>query len=130
MKIFDHTLRVLEIGLDQRTRRHEVLSGNIANADTPGFHGRDLDAGRATIRRVIQEGAAEVGASERLTGLIGDEADDVYEVAAPAGLDGNTVDLDRTMAGLAENGLEYAALAKSIRRKFALLRYVVTDGQG
>ncbi|RMG18790.1 MAG: flagellar basal body rod protein FlgB [Deltaproteobacteria bacterium] len=128
MKLFGHTLRVLEIGLDSRLRRHEILSGNVANADTPGYRGRDLDVRRATIRRVIDEAATASG--ETGVRVPGTPEDDVYEVDAPAGLDGNTVDIDRTMAGLAQNGLEYSALAKSIRKKLALLRYVVTDGQG
>ena len=43
-------------------------------------------------------------------------------------LDGNQVDLDRTMAGLAENSLQYGASAKAAGKKLAILRYVVSDG--
>jgi flagellar basal-body rod protein FlgB len=47
--------------------------------------------------------------------------------SAPS-IDGNGVDLDRTMAVLAENGLQYAAGAKAAGKKLAILRYVVSDG--
>ena len=40
MKIFDPTLATLERSLDARLARHEVLAGNLANANTPGFTAR------------------------------------------------------------------------------------------
>ena len=43
MKAFDPTLRLLERALDVRLARHNVLAGNLANADTPGFVPRDVD---------------------------------------------------------------------------------------
>ena len=45
-------------------------------------------------------------------------------------IDGNAVDLDRTMAGMAENSLQYGASARAAGKKLAILRYVVSDGQG
>jgi flagellar basal body rod protein FlgB len=44
------------------------------------------------------------------------------------GFDGNAVDLDRTMAGMAENGLQYGAAAKAAGKKLAILRYAVDGG--
>ena len=46
------------------------------------------------------------------------------------GLDGNGVDLDKTMVELARNSLLYGAAAKAVGKKLALLRYVATDGVG
>ena len=48
--------------------------------------------------------------------------------AAP-GLDGNAVDLDRTMGAIAENAIQYGAAAKAAAKKLAILRYVASDGQ-
>ena len=42
--------------------------------------------------------------------------------------DGNAVDLDRTMAGMAENGLQYGASAKAAGKKLAILRYSIDGG--
>jgi flagellar basal body rod protein FlgB len=47
--------------------------------------------------------------------------------SAPS-LDGNKVDLDRTMVALAENGLQYGASARAAGKKLAILRYVSSDG--
>ena len=42
-KLFNFTQQLLELSLRVRGARHEVLSANIANADTPGYRPRDLD---------------------------------------------------------------------------------------
>ena len=43
MTIFDSTHHTLERALDARLLRHNVLAGNLANVDTPGFTPRDVD---------------------------------------------------------------------------------------
>ncbi len=45
-----------------------------------------------------------------------------------AGLDRNSVDLDRTMVAMAENALLYGAAARAASKKLAILRYVASDG--
>jgi flagellar basal body rod protein FlgB len=45
-----------------------------------------------------------------------------------ASLDGNTVDLDRTMVAMAENALQYGASARAAGHKLAILKYVASDG--
>ena len=45
-------------------------------------------------------------------------------------IDGNGVDLDRTMAGMAENAIQYGASARAAGKKLAILRYVAGDGGG
>ena len=43
MKIFNNTFAQAETMLALRGRRMEVLSRNIANADTPNFKAQDLE---------------------------------------------------------------------------------------
>ncbi len=152
MKIFDRTLDGLERALDARLLRQNVLAGNIANANTPGFMPKDvdfesamastghrepgtaastfvappeepsiqapgnipLDAPRAALRPLSAEGSA----SPLLVNAAG---------AAP-GLDGNSVDIDRTMVAMAQNALQYSAAARSAGKKLAILRYAASDG--
>ena len=42
-KLFNFTHELLALSLRTRAARHEVLSANIANADTPGYRPKDLD---------------------------------------------------------------------------------------
>ena len=43
-------------------------------------------------------------------------------------LDDNSVDLDHTMSQLAENGVQFQTVAKTLQKKLGLLRYVAADG--
>jgi flagellar basal-body rod protein FlgB len=141
MRIFDPTMARLERALDVRLVRQNVLASNIANVDTPGFKPRDVDF---TSSMIAIEGAAKDsrGVDLPITPVAGAlaaplggglQARDLPIVEIPAGggsFDGNTVDLDRTMVAMAENALQYAANARAIGKKLAILRYVASDGNG
>jgi flagellar basal-body rod protein FlgB len=138
VKIFDATLGTLERALDVRLVEQNVLAGNVANADTPGYKPKELDfsaAMRAASTDASAEmmtttspghlgpnGAAVASASDIATSMVLEGRG-----TAPT-FDGNAVDLDRTMAGMAENGLQYGASAKAAGKKLAILRYAVDGG--
>ena len=46
--VHQHTMRI-------RNNRAEVLAGNLANADTPGFKARDLDFNEALVQAAHQQ---------------------------------------------------------------------------
>jgi flagellar basal-body rod protein FlgB len=133
MKLFDTTLAHLERSLDVRLVRQNVLSGDLANVDTPNYHPRDVDFAAAMASAEGGAGAQTVAATDprHLGGSDPSGAGDVPIVedagAAPT-LDGNRVDLDRTMTALAENGLAYGADARAASKKLAILRYAASDG--
>jgi flagellar basal-body rod protein FlgB len=140
MRVFDNTLARLERALDVRLVRQNVLSGNVANVDTPGFKPKDVDftATMAAIDGAAHDpGGVSLPTAPTLGGSTSDAsgmpANELPIVDVPAGgasFDGNTVDLDRTMVAMAENALQYGASAKAAGKKLAILRYVVSDGQG
>jgi flagellar basal-body rod protein FlgB len=118
----------LSRALDVRGARHQVLAGNLANIDTPGFTPQDVDFDGAM--RSFDDARAAAG---------GDGDGGVDPASAPIetqdsdafgaeGLDGNKVDLDKTMAALGENGMQYSATARTVEKKLAILRYVASDG--
>ena len=43
MKLFDSAFGIHERALTLRSQRMEILSRNIANADTPNFKAQDID---------------------------------------------------------------------------------------
>jgi flagellar basal-body rod protein FlgB len=142
MKLFDATLTTLERALDVRLTRQNVLAGNLANSDTPGFAPKDVDfaaamsaadgpagaAGSPTVAVAARAGDLPLGASGAAASAA-DPARFVTEVpGAGAGIDGNAVDVDRTLAAVAENAIQYGAAAKAASKKLAILRYVASDG--
>ncbi len=153
MRIFDQTFRTLERALDARLTRQGVLAGNLANVDTPGFIPREFDfakamgeGGAARPGGALAAGSADavaLPASGELpldlgtrtlplpgasSGPGGPSSDLASGVSNAPGLDGNAVDADRTLVALSENAIHYGAAAKAIAKKFAILRYVASDG--
>ncbi|HVE83614.1 MAG TPA: flagellar basal body rod protein FlgB [Myxococcales bacterium] len=136
MSLFDTTLWALERALDARLLRHTALAGNLANANTPGYQPRDVD-----FQAVLQQEqlslpapAAALAAEGRLSvpvpavpGLSG-APPIAAATGAAAGMDGNKVDPDRTLAAIAQNALQYGAAARAAGKKLAILRYVASDG--
>lgn len=143
MRIFDETLTRVERSLDVRLQRHGVLAGNLANIDTPAYKPRDVDfvaamgaafegqgVNRTDARHFdAQGGSLAVGVGGTTAGDAG-PAPVVEVTGSTPSLDGNGVDLDQTMAALAENGLQYGANARAASKKLGILRYVASDGVG
>lgn len=142
MKLFDTTLQRLQSSLDIRLERQNVLSGNLANLDTPGYMPRDLDFTQAlaaaetprggpeqpaAVSAPPQEGFIALDSAGPLTSAPGSF---VKVTEGRGGLDGNGVDLDKTMVELSRNALVYGAAARAAGKKLAILRYVATDGVG
>lgn len=141
MRIFDATLSTLERSLDVRLARQSVLAGNVANADTPGFRPRELDFSAAmaatapgTAQRPSVEGTPRAGdVALASSGALAPAAPEEFVAEVPGaapGIDGNAVDLDRTLVAVSENALQYGASARAAGKKLAILRYVANDGNG
>lgn len=140
MKIFDATFSRLERSLDVRLVRHNVLAANIANIDTAGYKPKDVDfkAAMANAGNGSTETVALSATAAGHMGTAGGAGGDLTAAEVPvtdgnagyASIDGNRVDLDRTMASLAENSLQYGASARAITKKLGILRYVTSDGNG
>jgi flagellar basal-body rod protein FlgB len=135
VKLFDTTLDQLQSALDARLRKENVLQSNIANVDTPGYQAKTLDFDAAMAEAMAQRAqvpaAAPVAEGEIPLDAAGPAAGPdaaVHADPGQAGLDGNGVDLDRTMVQLAQNGLLYGAAANTAKKKLAILKFVASDG--
>jgi len=110
-------------------RRAEVLSANLANADTPKYQARDIDF-RAAL------GAAD-GGSLPLAAPTQGQIDSTsassaqalkYRVPMQPSLDGNTVDAETEQAAFAENSVRYQASLTFINAQIRQLRTAITGG--
>ncbi|MEW5849337.1 MAG: flagellar basal body rod protein FlgB [Myxococcota bacterium] len=133
MRLFDATTATLERALDVRLTRQGVLAHNVANVDTPGFTPRDVNV----TTQVQTAAAGGLGLDATQGAHLGAEGSSgsrpavtTEEVPGARRLDGNAVDVDRVMATLAENAMQYSAAARTVSRKLAILRYVASDGNG
>ena len=138
LRLFGFTQQLLEISMRLRGARHEILSANIANADTPGYRARDIDFD-SIIRSVVEmDDYPPVEKERRLETLASTPLDLQTAIDEPTWfdnkngedrLDGNSVSLDRQMALLTENSLVYEANLTLLSRTLAGLRYVIGEGR-
>ena len=112
------TMQRAEHFLDLVAFRHELLSSNLANVDTPGYRTQDIDF-ESEMRRAEQRlaGTAVSPHVQEVKGLI----------ERP---DGNNVSLDRESRLLAENALRFQAASGLLRAQIQQVRSAIKEGQG
>jgi len=135
--LFGSTQQLLSLSMRLHSMRHEILAGNIANADTPGYRAKDLEFSAALQALVAPENGVAAGVGPRVQ-LIASEPIDI-STPAPGNLvrvketegklDDNSVDLDRQIASLVENSLSYETSLTLLGRTLANLRYAITEGR-
>jgi len=136
MKIFDHTIQLLERTLDLRSARQRVIASNLANEETPGYRASELNF--MDQLRSAQHGRLPVvlaATQPRHFGLHGPQG--VQAITGklnevPAGdlpLDANSVNLELEMAKLSDNAIQYNTAATILAKKFHGLLNVIREGR-
>lgn len=109
--------------LELRSRRMELLAGNLANADTPGYKARDIDFSSALKQALAETGALRLTHDRHLPPQgAGVDAEPLYRVPLQPSLDGNTVDSHLEQAAFGENAVRYQASLDFLGNKLAGLR--------
>ena len=133
-RIFDKAFDVLGTSLNFRQLRQNIITSNIANADTPGFKSQRLAFEKALQSAADTEGTNRMsGSSEKhfLQGGGGFETVDVEIFDDPdvtPSNDLNTVDVEKEMTKLAGNQIMYDAATRLINKKMAMLKYAISEG--
>jgi flagellar basal-body rod protein FlgB len=135
INLFDNTISLLSRSLDLRSRKHELILENVANADTPNYKPFEMNVEEA-LRRQTQEAPPlqlERTDARDLPGRpMNDESAAGIVSAGDDPLllrgDHNGVDIDAEMSALAKNSLLYKASAQIVGTKFKWLRDAITEG--
>jgi len=130
----DKHLGILPSALAVRGRRTEVLSTNLANADTPNYKARDLDFREALAAATGREAtggplALRTTQAGHLGGTAAESPSDAtlkYRVPLAPSLDGNTVDAQLEQASFAENAVRYQATLSFLSARFRSLVTAIT----
>ena len=128
---FDYMTR----GLEAATLRHEVISNNLANVNTPKFKRSSVQFEDILAKEIMPDEKYPPIAlthdkhikpgypKKRAVATIELEKDDTMRV------DGNNVDIDMEMANLAKNQLYYNALVTQLKGHIRKIKEVITSGQ-
>jgi flagellar basal-body rod protein FlgB len=115
MELFDNVHVALERAIQGSAVRQQALAENIANVNTPGYRRQDVDF-HATLQSAMAAGPDAL-ASTTFTPQVDD--------SSPMRPDGNSVDIDAESANLAQNALEYEALAQVLRARADIIEIAI-----
>jgi flagellar basal-body rod protein FlgB len=123
----DSVTNLLQSFLDVQSRRSEVIAGNIANADTPGYTAKELD-----FQEFLNEAARQSSlpnSQQNWENLSSFAPTVVDQTPTVIGLDGNTVDAGHEMTELAQTGGAFNFGAKMLQSRLRLLRTAIREGR-
>lgn len=134
MSGFDSTIQGLDTAMNLRLVNQNVISSNIANADTPGYKSKKVEFEGALRQALAVDGNLPlegdndahivIHGSGPVTPAIADDTNGVES------LDGNTVNRSEEMAKMVENQLLYDAAAEMLKKKLGMLKYSISEGGG
>lgn len=126
--IFGKALTDLAQVMNYRLFRQGVISGNIANIDTPGYTAKD-----AAFERELDSRLGLATTENRHIPSPGGSPGDSFQVRddpfSRIGNDTNTVDLDREMMKLTQNQILYEASSQMIQSKLEGIRNAIRSIQ-
>jgi len=118
----DTTYALLGKAMDVSARRHNLITGNVANMDTVGYEAKDLDFQKTLEMEMAQgRGSLERTHEKHFRGRPAGALDTEIVEDAP-------VDLDREMSRLVENNIRYRSTVEMMMRKVATLRDAIGEG--
>lgn len=123
MEFLNKVFGVHEPALQVRARRLEVLSQNIANADTPSYRARDVDF-RAALAEAGNQQTALV-ATQTAHFASGEDpaaADLRYRVPFNTAFDGNTVEISVEQAHYGKAAADYQATLSFLENRVSGVR--------
>ncbi len=120
--------------------RQQVYANNIANANTPGYKEQTVSFNSLLQARLADLGITTQSAQGPLA-MAANSGRDLNIAAGASGVgvspvvstvsntsvssNGNNVNLDAQMSGMAENQIDYAALVQELNDQFSLLKTAI-----
>ena len=134
--LFNFSDKLQMESLTQRNRRNEVITANIANAETPGFRafGYDFEKQLQDLSKTNESIAVKVSDPRHMrnnfTKADGSILPEVYvRPTESVDEDGNTVDMDLEMEQLAQNQILFKTAVETLNRKIGTLKYAIYGGR-
>jgi len=131
---------LLQKGLDAAWLRNDVISNNIANADTPNFKSSSV-AFESLFKSALENEQNDSGFEAKRTRdkhiSFTPDTPDISEVSAVVSknedsslrMDGNNVDVEAENVALAKNTIYYYMLTEQINSEFSRLSMAIKEGK-
>ncbi|WP_427338623.1 flagellar basal body rod protein FlgB [Caloranaerobacter sp. DY30410] len=125
------TVNFLKLALDGTWLRHEAISNNIANANTPGYKKITVE-----FEDILKENLENKSIKLKVTNELHIKSQHsnlgprvIKQMNTSTRLDGNNVNIDIEMANLAKNTIMYNALIRQTVSEFSRIKSVINEGR-
>ncbi len=109
--------------IDALWQRSNVISDNIANADTPGYQQKSVSF-EDQLSQAISDGSLDAGELSGISPQIQVESGDI------SSSDSNGVDMETQMVELMRNQLQYSYLTRGVSDQLSMLKTAASGGGG
>ena len=121
MNFIDRAFSLNEKSLNVRAQRMEVLSRNIANADTPHFKAQDIDF--KSVMKSASDTAVVTTNAKHLSEAPDQTGDGLkYRIPFNVSFDGNTVELPVEQAKFGQYAAEYQTTLSILENRISGIR--------
>ena len=120
--LYSPTLNAMQHSLSLATKRETMLHANLANVNTPGYKRKDMDFNVSLDEALGKPTSARLA---DLTQVNRRALSDQTSIAS----DGNNVDMEREVQGIAETTLRYTALTQMTADYFSGLKNAIREGK-
>ena len=131
MNIDDKTLQALAAAIKFREMRHELITSNLANAETPDYKAKVLDFEQALANAVDSDNRHSMNSTNEKHFVVGGGglsslSPQIYDDPnGDPGLDGNTVDPEKEIVKMNDNEIMYEAAVQLLNKKIAMKKYIL-----
>jgi len=129
----DDAISAATLALKGLAARHQTISSNIANVDTPGYSAKTVDF-ETTLQRNLNSSAKQVSMAKTNAKHLdtNTSSSSFFTTSNRAGgtyrEDGNNVDIDTELIDMSETNIKYQAISQEISSKLLLLKSIAQGG--
>jgi flagellar basal-body rod protein FlgB len=125
----DSATQAARLALDGMSQKQQLISRNLANVDTPGYHAQQMDfqsALKSVFNRPKEVQLASTNANHLSTAarkasfVLSDRPGGSFRA------DENNVDVDLELTEMSEIGINYQAVSQAISKKLELLKTIAS----
>lgn len=122
----DSAMSIASKAMDGLSSRRNVISQNVANVDTPGYHALELNFEAALQKSLSSTPKMSMALTHENHQLSKNDASGPFQAKLRSGgterADGNNVDIDQELVEMTETGIRYSALSTAVSKKLNLLK--------
>ncbi len=135
--IFDRLSSTMQHAMNYRLQRHNMISANIANIDTPGYtpvevqfdaqlssYYENSDPKTSTARGLTVTHSSHYGMDDPI-----EKAEVEFDAYSLPDMKGNSVDIDHESSKMAQNQIMYRTLITAYNKRMSLLQHVISGGR-